>query len=314
MVTVTPPGGQVLHLVLVRPVVLGREGEGLRIDDARVSRRHVELSPRNGTVVCTDLGSRNGTFVAGTRLAGPVVLEPGQHLTLGDTVVQRSPFVAARPADPETSAPRAPFTTTVAGPLPKPSVGPVGGDAGTQTIVFSDIEDHTARVAALGDDVWFGVLEAHNRLVRDALHAHGGREVKTQGDGFMLAFASVRAALGCAAEVQRRLAATAVGEPLAGMRLRMGVHTGEAVVDDRGDLFGQHVIKAARISGLASGGQVLVSSVVEELARGSQVGPIRPWGVIELKGLDGVHPVFELDWRTQGAPDTLGSRVVPDAG
>ena len=81
------------------------------------------------------------------------------------------------------------------------------------------------------------------------------------------------------------------------MRVRVGLHTGEVLVDDLGDLIGQHVVVAARIANLASGGQILVSSLVQQIAepRGDLtfVAPRE----VELKGIKGTHLVYEVDWR-----------------
>ena len=86
------------------------------------------------------------------------------------------------------------------------------------------------------------------------------------------------------------------------MRVRMGLHIGEAIVDDTGDLFGRHVIIAARIANLAEGGEILVSSLVKEIvaARGDIVfGPARD---VVLKGLEGTCTVHPLDWRASTPP------------
>ena len=78
---------------------------------------------------------------------------------------------------------------------------------GTVTILFSDIEGSTTMTERLGDQRWLQVLREHNRIVREHLAAHGGYEVKSQGDGFMLAFQSARRALHCAVAIQRAFAA-----------------------------------------------------------------------------------------------------------
>ncbi|HEX5936937.1 MAG TPA: adenylate/guanylate cyclase domain-containing protein [Actinomycetota bacterium] len=61
---------------------------------------------------------------------------------------------------------------------------------GTVTVLFTDIEGSTQLTEALGDEEWIRVLRAHNALVRERVAAHAGIEVKSQGDGFMLAFAT----------------------------------------------------------------------------------------------------------------------------
>ncbi len=131
---------------------------------------------------------------------------------------------------------------------------------GTTTVLFSDIEGFTAINDRLGDRQAFEVLKNHNQVVRDQVDAYGGFEVKSQGDGFMVAFSSARQAVLCAIAIQKALAAEG-GEPV---RVRIGLHTGEAI-KDADDFFGRNVIFAARIADEAQGGEILVSSLVKEL-------------------------------------------------
>src|SRR5205823_10375407 len=76
----------------------------------------------------------------------------------------------------------------------------------TVTVLFTDIVDSTSTAERIGDRRWLEVLQAHNALVRDELPRHGGVEVKSRGDGFMLAFAGARRGVLCAASIQRALA------------------------------------------------------------------------------------------------------------
>src|SRR3990170_1388727 len=77
---------------------------------------------------------------------------------------------------------------------------------GTVTIMFSDIEGSTEMAERLGDRRFIELLREHNTIVRKQVHAHGGFEVKSEGDGFMLAFQSARRALQCAIDIQRAFA------------------------------------------------------------------------------------------------------------
>src|SRR3989442_891259 len=97
------------------------------------------------------------------------------------------------------------------------------------------------------------LLREHNNIVRKHLRDHRGFEVKSEGDGFMLAFQSAMQALRCAIAIQRELAKRNDGaaEPI---KLRMGMHTGE-VIKEANDFFGKNVILAARIAAQAVGGQ-----------------------------------------------------------
>jgi class 3 adenylate cyclase len=164
---------------------------------------------------------------------------------------------------------------------------------GTVTIMFSDIEGSTEKTDRLGDKAWMDVLREHNAIVREQLKAHGGFEVKSEGDGFMVAFQSAGKALACAAAIQAALAErnSSAAEPI---RVRMGLHAGE-VIREGEDFFGRNVIMAARVASQATGGEVLVSSVLKGLLAGSEVS----WGssrTVELKGLPGDHEIWAVEW------------------
>ncbi len=168
-------------------------------------------------------------------------------------------------------------------------------DQGTVTIVFSDIESSTERNVELGDQAWFELLTIHNRIIADRVAQYGGTIIKNQGDGFMLSFPGARKALDCMMDVQRDLTRHSSANPQRSVRIRIGMHTGEVLTDADGDLFGQHVVVAARVANLAGGGEILVSSLTKEIivSRGDIVfGPQRE---VHLKGI-GDAIVFPMDW------------------
>jgi class 3 adenylate cyclase len=162
---------------------------------------------------------------------------------------------------------------------------------GTTTVLFSDIEGFTAMNDRLGDHQAFEVLKTHNQIVRDEVNAFGGFEVKSQGDGFMVAFSSARQALLCAIAIQKALSARG-GEPV---RVRMGLHTGEAI-KDADDFFGRNVIFAARIADEAKGGEILVSSLVKELTESGGEFEFENGREVALKGLSGTGKVYSVEW------------------
>ena len=162
---------------------------------------------------------------------------------------------------------------------------------GTVTIMFTDIEGSTALMESLGERTWLELLDWHDSVVRQQTALFGGAVVKGQGDGFMLAFSAAGSAAACAAAIQRSLSAGWAGVPVA---VRVGMHSGNAKVEG-GDFFGRTVVIAARISGAASGGEILASQVVQDnLAGAFPLGEARS---LVLKGLDGHQTVFQVLWR-----------------
>jgi class 3 adenylate cyclase len=174
----------------------------------------------------------------------------------------------------------------------RPSLHHGASPDGTTTVLFSDIEGFTAMNDRLGDRQAFEVLKGHNQVVRDQVDAYGGFEVKSQGDGFMVAFSSARQAVLCAIAIQKALA-TQGGEPV---RVRMGLHTGEAI-KDADDFFGRNVIFAARIADEAEGGEILASSLVKELTESGGEFEFENGREVALKGLSGTGKVYSVGWR-----------------
>ena len=162
---------------------------------------------------------------------------------------------------------------------------------GRVVIVFSDIEGSTECNAAMGDRAWVRLLEKHNKLVQTYVDKRGGHVVKTQGDGFMIAFADPVNAVRFATDVQRALAEHPTRWE--SIRVRIGVHMGTSV--RRGDdLFGLDVATAARVAGQADGGEVLVSEPVGDAIRhlgDLTVGAPRE---VELKGLPGTYRLYPV--------------------
>jgi class 3 adenylate cyclase len=175
---------------------------------------------------------------------------------------------------------------------------------GTVAILFSDIEDSTVLTERLGDERWLQVLREHNAVFREQIARHGGYEVKSQGDGFMLAFPDPCEALECAIDVQRAFAERERDGEGEVLRVRMGLHTGE-VISEEGDYFGKNVILAARIAAEASGGEILVSQELREAAssRNENGNGLRfdEGREVELKGLAGSHRVFRAEWAPEAA-------------
>ena len=166
--------------------------------------------------------------------------------------------------------------------------------AGLVTILFTDMEGSTTLTQRLGDAKAQEVLRAHNSIVRDALKACGGSEIKHTGDGIMASFPSASGALECAIAVQRAVAARVEEHPEMPLRVRIGLNAGEPVAEEQ-DLFGTAVQLAARICARAEPGQILVPTVVRELAAGKGF-LLADLGEIALRGFEDPVRLYEVRW------------------
>jgi predicted ATPase/class 3 adenylate cyclase len=171
---------------------------------------------------------------------------------------------------------------------------------GTVTFFFSDIEGSTKLIQQLGEQ-YPGVLLAHHNLLRVALGAHGGNELRTEGDSFFIVFGSALDACSGAAAAQQAL--QDYGWPEGGrVRVRIGLHTGEATLVGN-EYLGLDVHRAARVAGAAHGGQVLISETTRTLVdHGLPAGlSLRDLGVHRLKDLARPERLFQLT--IAGLPD-----------
>jgi class 3 adenylate cyclase len=167
------------------------------------------------------------------------------------------------------------------------------------TVMFTDIERSTEMLERLGENRWLEIILTHNRIVRDCVSDHGGDVVKSQGDGFMLAFASARAAITCAVELQRALAEYEACVLRQGLRVRIGVHTGNIFTDNE-DFLGRAVVLAARITGRARGGEILVSDACRDYTEHLGVWRYGQPTELRLKGLAAAERVHSVEWSERG--------------
>ena len=162
------------------------------------------------------------------------------------------------------------------------------------TILFTDITGSTALTQRLGDAKAQELVRAHNTIVREALAAHGGSEIKHTGDGIMAAFPTASGALECAIAIQRAVAAR-VDSSLA---VHIGLNAGEPVAEER-DLFGTAVQLARRICDTAEGGEILAADVVRQLAAGKDF-LFADRGEVALRGFEDPVRLYEVRWREEG--------------
>ncbi len=168
-----------------------------------------------------------------------------------------------------------------------------------RTILFTDVEGSTALTERLGDARARDLLREHEGIVRTALKAHSGSEVKTLGDGFMASFSSATKALECAIAIQGAFAERneSAAEPI---KVRIGLNAGEPIAEDdpdgRSDLFGTAVNLAARIAAQADGGEILVSEAVRQIVAGKKF-PFSDRGETELRGFEDRVRIYQVSWR-----------------
>lgn len=172
--------------------------------------------------------------------------------------------------------------------------GPEPGASAFRAILFTDMTGSTEMTRRLGDQGAMQLLRAHNVIIREALRAHRGREVKHTGDGFMTSFASVSSAVECAITILRAFEAHNREHPDHEIHVRIGLTAGEPV-EEENDLFGATVQMAARLCNCAHTDGILVSSLVQELCLGKSLAFINA-GERELKGFDQPVRVFEVGW------------------
>lgn len=171
--------------------------------------------------------------------------------------------------------------------------GSIMVERGVKTFLFTDIVKSTDLVEAIGDEAWLDVVRWHDETLRSLFVAHSGDEVDHAGDGFFVAFEDAVGALECAVAIQRTLAEHRRAHGFA-PTVRIGVHATAATRSGRA-YRGKGVHEAARIAGLAEGGEVLASV---ETAESSE----RPFAVSEarevrLKGISRPIEVVTIDWR-----------------
>lgn len=167
---------------------------------------------------------------------------------------------------------------------------------GALTIMFTDIGGSTSLVERLGDLRARDVIGVHNEIVRKQLVKWGGYEVEQQGDGFLVAFGGARNAVRCSIGIQQDLARLEAAGKDEVIRVRIGMHTGEAIRDGV-KLFGLSVILASRIANQAVPGEILISSTVNEAAREMEDVRLGVERKVGLRGITEQQTVFDVEWR-----------------
>jgi len=159
------------------------------------------------------------------------------------------------------------------------------------TILFTDLVGSASLFERHGDEAADAVRRRHFEMLRRAVAEHGGREIKSTGDGLMVAFPSAVSAVRCAVNMQR---ATAAAD--GGLELRVGLEAGEPL-SEGDDLYGTPVIIASRLCDIAGAGEILASEVVCKIAGPRVSELIQPVGTLKLRGTGERVAAAQVRWR-----------------
>ena len=166
----------------------------------------------------------------------------------------------------------------------------------TVTIMFTDIVGSTELQERLGDRKARDLMRAHDDVIRGHTRTHGGVEVKSTGDGFMLTFSSAKRAVSAAIAMQKDLHSTEFLRLEVPIAIKLGISVGEPIREQQ-DLFGMSVVLASRIGDRADPGQILTSQIVYALLGSTGGFEFAPVGEYRLKGISGLQELYEVNWR-----------------
>jgi class 3 adenylate cyclase len=244
----------------------------VEVQDRHGVRYHTYwFDPSNGAVFCLAEGPSKEAIVA---------VHDEAHGVLASSILELDPTVPLN---------------ALLGTLPSFPAGTAYEAPAMRAILFTDLSGSVEQTAQLGDDGHLELLRVHNKIVRQELEAHGGREVKHTGDGIMAAFNSVASAVAFAIAAQRAFLAHNDDSEIA-LDVKIGISAGEPVTDGSDDLFGASVQLAARLCAAATAREVLVSVAVRELCVGKQIR-FENRGPVELKGLPEPTVVYRVSWQ-----------------
>ncbi len=257
---------------------LGREdGNDVVLASPRVSRRHARIIHEGEGWIVEDLGSSNGTWVNDERIEGPKALSDSDVIRFGDV------------AFTYLSTGSAAMTLTTDAAIPHETV----------TVMFTDLQGHTALFERLGSEAVYRLLDDYLSVMKREVARNGGRTIKTEGDGLIASFSSVRQAVDCGIAIQKGVSGLGPARGEASVPVRIGINSGEALKQDE-DLIGMAVVRAQRVMSQAAGGEVFLSEVSRSLLGPATGLRIVSRGWYQLKGLPRKERLFEVVWREAG--------------
>jgi class 3 adenylate cyclase len=245
----------------------------------KIQARTLVLHRRDDQAVPFEFGRQVAALIPNARF---VLLEGNHHLPYEGDV---EPLLRAMQE----------FLGVEPSTLPPPPATVIDAGEAPVVILFTDMERSTELTQRLGDDRAQDLVRTHNEIVRGALQANGGNEIKHTGDGIMASFVSPSRALESAIQIQRSFAAHNHDHPDSSVTVRIGLNAGEPV-REQGDLFGQAVQLASRICSSANPGQILASNVVRELVAGKGF-LFADHGTADLRGFEDPVRLYEVRWQ-----------------
>lgn len=190
------------------------------------------------------------------------------------------------------------FLGRVKDPTPaEPAVPEKSIDPAFRVIMFTDLKDSTLMTTTLGDARALHLLHINNVIIRNALRAYNGREVKHTGDGIMASFTAVTDAITCAMAIQSAVTEHNRHHPGDAIFVRIGLSAGEPI-EEQGDLFGNAVQLAARLCAHAQPDQILASQIIRDLSRDSGL-PFEDLGPVKFKGFATESHVYSIPWKAE---------------
>lgn len=257
----------------------------------QLSQKHGLNTPQNRTLLCSMLevmGTSKDIAELFHDKIGEYALEP-KYLPLIQGGSKAMDVFIQAPAAPETlNTMRQSMTKWLS---PDQNAAP---QSGIVTVMFTDMVGSTHFTQTLGDRLAQQLIRKHNAIVRQALSACNGREIKLTGDGTMASFSSASNAVDAAIAIQKTVARYNRQSPTVPLEIRIGLNAGEPIIEEN-DMFGTTVQIAARICNLADRDQIYVSNVVKELSAGKSYH-FKDLGEHTLKGINHPQAVYEVLW------------------
>jgi class 3 adenylate cyclase len=169
-----------------------------------------------------------------------------------------------------------------------------------RAMMFTDIVGSTNLIDAIGDDAWNHLVRWHDQTLRSLFATHGGTENDHAGDGFFVVFPTTTAAADCAIDIQKTLHRHRADSGFA-PQVRIGIHAAEVTETDESHT-GLEVHKAARISALAGGGEILASAdISRDLSDDVELSSAKP---VKIKGVSESFEVVAVDWQASNVADS----------